>query len=615
MEIIKKNPLLRQIRDDLLEEHEDLNMDVGIPSLGKSKSKSRSNVNSGKKFESLSKSINGPGGVTFADPLTKSHDQSFFKKNNSTAMRMALHLQELKVMQQFNDAVELEFEDLARSIINLKEKSTIGFGGVCTIEPFDVITAIVDLTDMEGIQLTLDQIPVALKVLRKIVEVENPDTMKPAAEWTGEEDDPTPEIIRNQNLLAKADACYLVANLIKNEKGDAVTYEALLLGIALLIGGNYTVQMKFLDFMLEDNKFLNVLAEILKSHFFRVMDHAEEYNELTKRLNSVRSKMKDLEGEEDQDEGYYEELEELMQYKDRLDNRTTPDEEDGIDFTSIEYSNTICIRILRFIQLLCENHNIKLQDHLREQNNKEGVSLGKNFDFPTFFSNMLGIFAKHANFSTMKLGGQLIDTLIELLQGPCQGNQRVLITAKIIDHCRDFIAGYRETGLEAEMEAKGFNLEDEDQIEEMNETKQKLVTLLVALLEGIPDQGVINKMLQSLGLDLMKDRMYYVYKNFVVETLKLKNHTDEYISNIEISSVNNSLKQDSLEGAITEGFDIYILFQILSVYSKVFPSELEDSEFTPCQKKAKEFFSTHTGRIEVNIDNVLQRTYFPIMPV
>jgi len=65
-----------------------------------------------------------------------------------------------------------------------------------------VIGAIVDLTDMDGLQLTLDQIPVALKVLRKIIEVENDKTMKPAAEWTGEEDDPTPEIIRNQNLLA-----------------------------------------------------------------------------------------------------------------------------------------------------------------------------------------------------------------------------------------------------------------------------------------------------------------------------------------------------------------------------------------------------------------------------
>jgi len=128
MEIIKKNPQLRQIRDDLLEENEDLNMDIGVPILGKSKSKSRSQINSGKKFESLNKQ---PGGVHFADPLTQSQNKgSFFNKNNSTAMKMAMYLNELKVMQKFDEAVELEFEDLARSIINLKEKSEIGFEGV-----------------------------------------------------------------------------------------------------------------------------------------------------------------------------------------------------------------------------------------------------------------------------------------------------------------------------------------------------------------------------------------------------------------------------------------------------------------------------------------------------
>ena len=105
----------------------------------------------------------------------------------------------------------------------MNEKSTVGFNKVCTLEPRDVIEAIVDLTDLDGIQLTLDQVPTALKLLRKIIEVENPDTMKPAAEWTGEQDDPTPEIIRNQNLLARCDGCLLVANLIKYEKDEAIT--------------------------------------------------------------------------------------------------------------------------------------------------------------------------------------------------------------------------------------------------------------------------------------------------------------------------------------------------------------------------------------------------------
>jgi len=127
MEIIKKNPQLRQIRDDLMEQNSELNMDVGIPSLGKSKSKSRSQVNSGKKFDALG----SKAGVHFADPLTQSQGGkgSFFHQGNSVALKMAFHLNELKLMQAFDEAAEKEFEDLARSIIGLKEKSEAGFGG------------------------------------------------------------------------------------------------------------------------------------------------------------------------------------------------------------------------------------------------------------------------------------------------------------------------------------------------------------------------------------------------------------------------------------------------------------------------------------------------------
>jgi inositol 1,4,5-triphosphate receptor type 1 len=265
--------------------------------------------------------------------------------------------------------------------------------------------------------------------------------------------------------------------------------------------------------------------------------------------------------------------------------------------------------------LLCENHNLKLQDHLREQNNKDGITLGKNFDFPTFISNMLGLFSKHANIQIMELGGMLIDALIEFVQGPCHGNQKALISAKIIDNCRDFIAGYQEKGYENEMKSKGFDLENSEHLDIINETKQKLTTLLLALLEGIPDSFVINRMSQSLDFTMMKNRMYYVYKNFVIDLMNIKKPKDENIISIPVNTVNNNLKLDSLEGSVLEGFDIYILLQTLSVYSKQTREHLEDSNFTPSQKRAYEFFACHTGRIEVNVENTLQRTYFPIKPV
>jgi len=341
MEIIKKNPQLRQIRNRVLEEDDDGDLEEDeAPILGMSKKMSRSQMSGGgQKFTAV-----GKAWPKFGDSnLDEQQKASFFSKKDSVAVKMAHHLSDLQIMEAFQEASEMEFEELAKSIINLKEKSLLGFGGVCTLSPVDVIEAIIDLTDMDGIQLTLDQIPTALKVLRKIIEVENPNTMKPAAEWTGEEDDPTPDIIRNQNLLANSDACNLVANLIKNEKGDAIIYEALLLGIALLIGGNHNSQMKFWEFMTEDNEnaFLIVLSETLKNHFFKVMEHAQEYNELMKKIQSLSNNKID-EMDEDEAEGQYEVYEELMHEKERLDARSMPDTDgDMEDYTSIKYSSTI----------------------------------------------------------------------------------------------------------------------------------------------------------------------------------------------------------------------------------------------------------------------------------
>lgn len=53
---------------------------------------------------------------------------------------------------------------------------------------------------------------------------------------------------------------------------------------------------------------------------------------------------------------------------------------------------------------------------------------------------MLSNFEKQfINCHTCDLGQQLIDTLVEVIQGPCKMNQKRLVEAKIIDCCRDLI--------------------------------------------------------------------------------------------------------------------------------------------------------------------------------
>lgn len=80
-------------------------------------------------------------------------------------------------------------------------------------------------------------------------------------------------------------------------------------------------------------------------------------------------------------------------------------------------------RLLRFLQLLTEGHNLDLQNFLREQKYANGIVNPKSFDFISYVAQMLAIYEKqYINCFSCELGMQIIDTLIEVIQGPCKLN-------------------------------------------------------------------------------------------------------------------------------------------------------------------------------------------------
>ena len=98
--------------------------------------------------------------------------------------------------------------------------------------------------------------------------------------------------------------------------------------------------------------------------------------------------------------------------------------------------------ILRFLQLLAENHNITLQNFLREQSTNR---LSYNFVniLVEYLSMLLGklsnIYENTQEFTDYFIDLyfqrllSLLDTICEFLQGPCQKNQEYLINTKIIE--------------------------------------------------------------------------------------------------------------------------------------------------------------------------------------
>jgi len=81
---------------------------------------------------------------------------------------------------------------------------------------------------------------------------------------------------------------------------------------------------------------------------------------------------------------------------------------------------TTTIRMLRFLQLLCEGHHEHLQNHLREQKNQHGNKQPNSFDFIAYIATILGQYVKnYVNCYSTEMGIQMIEALVEFVQGPC----------------------------------------------------------------------------------------------------------------------------------------------------------------------------------------------------
>jgi RyR and IP3R Homology associated len=58
----------------------------------------------------------------------------------------------------------------------------------------------------------------------------------------------------------------------------------------------------------------------------------------------------------------------------------------------------------------------------------------------------------------------MLDTLVELIQGPCKENQRSLVSSKSIDNCRDILT---QGSSERELKLKGLGGEKAGMIDEL----------------------------------------------------------------------------------------------------------------------------------------------------
>uniref|UniRef100_A0A8C6XGG3 Inositol 1,4,5-trisphosphate receptor n=1 Tax=Naja naja TaxID=35670 RepID=A0A8C6XGG3_NAJNA len=224
-----------------------------------------------------------------------------------------------------------------------------------------------------------------------------------------------------QCRLDREGATKLVSDLIMNTKNEKIFQESIRLAIRLLDGGNTEIQKSFYNLMTSDKK---------SEKFFKVvhdrMKKAQQEVKSTVTVNMSDIGNKPREGKDSPDHN-------SKGIVFLLDFHSAHDARDRNQNNEMSMSVLIMEPILRFLQLLCENHNRDLQNFLRCQNNKTNYNLVcETLQFLDIMcgstTGRLGLLGLYINEYNVALITQTLETLTEYCQGPCHENQSCIVT-------------------------------------------------------------------------------------------------------------------------------------------------------------------------------------------
>merc|ERR1711988_2071768 len=175
------------------------------------------------------------------------------------------------------------------------------------------------------------------------------------------------------------------------------------------------------------------------------------------------------------------------------------EDDDGFD------ENKNATIVFRFMQLLCEGHNAKCQRMMQAQ-----TAQHVSFDLVQKTLGILRLLccdmSADLTEDRMEAACQALDTLTEVIQGPCASAQRALMEAKVLDVCTQIMADPFEIAFASEP--------DHPLIMDL---KEKTITLLISLLEGVSSKRTFNLFGDALEFDVLKKRMTYVYRKCMVD--------------------------------------------------------------------------------------------------
>ncbi|XP_061662445.1 inositol 1,4,5-trisphosphate receptor type 3 isoform X12 [Syngnathoides biaculeatus] len=409
----------------------------------------------------------------------------------------------------------------------------------------------------------------------------------------------------------------LFTDLVMSTKNDKIFKESIQLAICLLEGGNTEIQNSFYKLMMGDNK---------SEKFFKVlhdrMKEAQMDIKATVSVNVGEMSHKANEKEQNNDSssplGLPDTNEHSLFVEGQGGSPSSVQAESIVEQKEVETEMgpavLIMKPILRFLQLLCENHNQDLQNFLRCQNNKTNYNLVcETLQFLDIMCGSttggLGLLGLYINESNVHLITQTLETLTEYCQGPCQENQTCIVTHECngIDIITALILNDISPLCRYQMEM-------------VLQLKDNASKLLLALMESRHDSENAERILFNLRprelVDVIKNAYHQESESEGGDVSPREVGHNIYILAQQLARHNkvlqNLLKPPKKTKEGEEGIS-----SMLNLNNRPLSQMLKSSIPTAVvEQDPLEYYDLHTSQIEiVREDRSLEQIVFPVHPI
>uniref|UniRef100_A0A7N9AK99 Inositol 1,4,5-trisphosphate receptor n=1 Tax=Mastacembelus armatus TaxID=205130 RepID=A0A7N9AK99_9TELE len=395
-------------------------------------------------------------------------------------------------------------------------------------------------------------------------------------------------LVAIQCRLDREGGTKLFTDLVMCTKNEKIFQESIQLAICLLEGGNTEIQNSFYKLMMGHNKsekFFKVLHDRMKEAQSDIKATVSvNITYILKSLNFTGSGTMVL-----SDSGGHPLLVQGQSITTVAGTSALPAqpvaEQKEVE-TEMGPAVIIMKPILRFLQLLCENHNQDLQNFLRCQNNKTNYNLVcETLQFLDIMCGSttggLGLLGLYINESNVHLITQTLETLTEYCQGPCQENQTCIVT-------------HESNGIDI---ITALILNDISplcryQMEMVLQLKDNASKLLLALMESRHDSENAERILFNLR------------PRELIEVIK--------------KAYNQEIEFDEVEVSPREvGHNIYILAEQLNLNNRPLSQMLKSTApAAVVEQDPLEYYDQLTAQIEiVREDRSMEQIVFPVHPI